>query len=55
MSHLGSPRAEGELEDTGFANIPHLPTAHLDASRSTGDHTKWTNVYLGIYYLEEES
>ena len=52
ISHLGSACAEGELEDIEFTDVPHLPTSHLDASRPTGDHTKWTNVHFGIYHLK---
>lgn len=55
MSHLGSTRAEGKLEDIGFTNVSHLPTSHLGTSCPTGDHIKRTNVYFGIYHLEEKS
>ena len=55
MSHLGSSRAEGKLEDIGFTDVSHLPTSHLGTSCLTGDHIERTNVHFGIYHLEEKS
>lgn len=36
---LGSTRAEGELEDIGFADLSHVPTPHLDNSCPAGNYT----------------
>ena len=55
MSHPGSSRAEGKLEDIGFTDVSHLPTSHLGTSCLTGDHIERTNVHFGIYHLEEKS
>jgi len=54
MSHLGSTRAEGELEDIESTGVSHLPTSHLDTSCPTGDVTKRTGVHFGIYHFEEK-
>ena len=42
------------MEDVGFTDVSNIPTSRLDASRSTRDYTKWTNVHFSIHYLEEK-
>ena len=51
---LGSEGPEGRMEDTWLADIPCLPIAVMDYSRTSRYYIKFSYSHPGIYHIKEE-